>query len=194
MFNTQFEHFIYRRVKSPRKQDVQEIHSIFSEESLEKGFLFKERDTIIKNLGFLVGGSVRSYFVNEKGDEITEEILQENNFISDIISVRTAEKSPVIIEALENSVVLIAPMNRVWDLLDRNLTFNILIREYIGDRSMELVKRHQLFLNGTSKERYRYLIQSNPALLEKFPLKYIASMIGVTPTQLSRIRNDKGNF
>jgi hypothetical protein len=81
-------------------------------------------------------------------------------------------------------------MDDVWNLINRNLTFNILIREYIGDRSMELVKRNLLFLNGTAKERYEYLLSTNPSLLKKYPLKFIASMIGVTQTQLSRIRKE----
>lgn len=186
-----FEDFIYQRIKKPRDHEVEEILSIFSEKIYDKGALFKERDTVIKNLGFLEAGSARSYFINEKGDEITDEILQKNNFLSDIISVRTDEKSPIIIEILEKSILQVAPMDKVWDLLDRNVTFNILIREYIGDRSMELLKRYLLFLNGTAKERYQYLLASNPSLYKNYPLRFIASMIGVTPTQLSRIRKNK---
>lgn len=187
----QLNDFIYRRVKNANGSDVEEILAVFSEQEFGKGDLFKIHDTIVDKLGFLIRGSARSYFVNEKGDEITDGILQEQNFLSDIISVRTDEKSPIIIELLEFSVVLVAPMDQVKGLLERNLTFNILIREYIGDRAMELVRRHLMFLNGTAKERYHYLIASNPSLLKKFPLRYIASMIGVTQTQLSRIRSER---
>lgn len=186
-----FEDFIHRRVKKPSSQEVQEILSIFFEKKLDKGAIFKEGYTVIKKLGFLVNGSARTYFTNDKGDEITDEIVQKNNFLSDIISVRTGEKSPIVIEILEQSTVLVANMDRVWFLLDRNVTFNILIREYIGDRAMVLLKRHFMFLNGTAKERYQYILETNPEILQKFPLKYVASMIGVTPTQLSRIRKEK---
>jgi hypothetical protein len=187
----QLEDFIYQRVKKPKDHEVQEVSSVFNEMLCEKGTLFKKRDTIIQELGFLVNGSARSYFINAKGDEITDQIVEKNNFLSDIISVRTGAKSPVIIEFLESSSVLSAPMDKVWVLFEHNITFNILIREYLGDRAMELMKRHLMFLNGTAKERYQYLLATNPSLLEKFPLKYVASMIGVTPTQLSRIRNEK---
>ncbi len=187
----QFIDFIYYRVKKAKEHEVQEILSIFTEKKFKKRALFKEGHTVIKKLGFLVEGSARSYFLNEKGDEITNEILQENDFLSDIISVRTDEKSPIVIEFLEKSTVLVAPMDKVWHLLDQNVTFNILIREYIGDQAMELVKRHLMFLNGTSTERYKYILETNPEILQKFPLKFVASMIGVTQTQLSRIRNEK---
>lgn len=55
---------------------------------------------------------------------------------------------------------------------------------------MELLKRHLIFLNETAKERDQYLLGTNPEILKKFPLKYVASMIGVTQTQLSRIRKE----
>lgn len=186
-----FEEFILERVKTAKEDEVKEILSIFNEQLYNKGALFKEQDTVIQNLGFLISGSGRSYIINEKGDEITDEVLQSKNFLSDIISIRTNEKSPIIIEILEKSSLLVAPMDNVWELLTHNVIFNILIREYMGDRAMQLVKRHFLFLNGTARQRYEYLIATNPSLLKKFPLRFIASMIGVTPTQLSRIRNKK---
>ncbi len=186
-----FEEFIYARLKTPREDEVKEILSIFNDQSYKKGALFKVQDTVIQNLGFLATGSARSYFINEKGDEITDEVLQAKNFLSDIISIRTNEKSPTIIEILEKSSLLVAPMDKVRELLTHNVTFNILIREYMGDRAMHLVKHHLLFLNGTAKQRYEYLIATNPSLFKKFPLRFIASMIGITPTQLSRIRNKK---
>jgi hypothetical protein len=105
IMKNQFEDFIYQRVRKPRGHEVQEILSIFSEKKFDKGALFKEGDTVIKKLGFLVDGSARTYFINDKGDEITDEIVQKNNFLSDIISVRTEEKSPIIIEILEKSIV-----------------------------------------------------------------------------------------
>lgn len=185
-----FEEFIFNRIRKPNAAEVEDILSFFRESTFDKGDRFKDGDTRIDKLGFLVNGSARSYFINEKGNEITDQILQKNNFLSDIISVRTGEPSPIIVEILEKSAVLTAHMDDVWNLLNRNLTFNILIREYIGDRSMELVKRNLLFLNGTAKERYEYLLSTNPSLLNKYPLKFIATMIGVTQTQLSRIRKE----
>jgi CRP-like cAMP-binding protein len=187
----QFEEFIFQTAKAARDNEVQEILSIFSEKRFDKGALFKKQDTIIQELGFLVDGSARSYFINENREEITDEVLQKKHFLTDIISIRSFKKSQIIIELLEESNVLAAPMDQVRDLLNNNITFNILVREYMGHRAMGLLKRHLMFLTGTAKERYQYLITTNPSLLEKFPLKYIASMIGVTPTQLSRIRSKK---
>ncbi len=50
----QFKNFIYRRVKTLKELEVEEIVAIFSEIKFKKGKIFKERDTIIKRLGFPV--------------------------------------------------------------------------------------------------------------------------------------------
>jgi CRP-like cAMP-binding protein len=46
----------------------------------------------------------------------------------------------------------------------------------------------QVAINGTAKERYLALIEKRPEILERVPLKTIASYIGVTPTHLSRLK------
>ena len=185
------ENFIRSRVKSLNKREVQEILDIFHEKEFKKGELFKKRDTRSEEVCFIIKGATRTYQINNKGEEVTIFITQENNFETDLVSIRTKEKTPIIIEFLADSLTLVAPVVKFTALLQRNLTFNLLLREYSEDRTVELGKRHVMFLNGTAKERYQDIIKNNPGLLKKFPLRYIASIIGVTPTQLSRIRNAK---
>lgn len=158
-----FKDFIYQRVRTAKALEVEELLSVFNESLYSEGTVFEERNTVIKNPGFLANGSARSYFINEKGDEITDEVLQSNNFLSDITSIRSNKKSSVIIEVLEESSLLVARMDDVWNMLNHNVTFNILIREYMGDRAVKLVNLHLLFLNGTAKQRYDYLVATNPS-------------------------------
>ena len=42
----------------------------------------------------------------------------------------------------------------------------------------------------TGEERYQFLQSQNPDLFNQVPLKYLASMMGMTPESLSRIRKD----
>ena len=41
----------------------------------------------------------------------------------------------------------------------------------------------------TAKERYRFISESNPEVLQRAPLGHIASYLGITPETLSRIRS-----
>jgi len=187
----QLEHFIRTSVKNHNEEEINAILDIFSERKFLKGEHFKHRHTICKNLGFITSGSTRSFMVKENGEEVTASIIQQDNFIAEVISIRTNKKTPFAIEFLEDSTVLVTPISTFRKLLEHNLTFNILMREYIADQAVEMGKRHFLFLTGTAKERYQFFLEHHPVLLKKFPLRLIASMIGITPTQLSRIRNKK---
>ena len=185
------EALIRSMVKQPAEQEVQEILAIFKERHYQKGEVFKQSHTISQELGFIVSGSARSYVVKRNGDEITGEVNLSGKFITDLISTRTQEQTPIIIECLEDSTLLVASIESMQALLETNLAFNIMLREYVADGAVEVGKRLILFLTGTARERYEFMLQHHPGLLEKFPLRLIASLIGITPTQLSRIRNQK---
>ena len=40
----------------------------------------------------------------------------------------------------------------------------------------------------SAEERYEQLLQTRPKLIQKTPLKYIASFLGITDSTLSRVR------
>jgi ribosomal protein L10 len=43
-------------------------------------------------------------------------------------------------------------------------------------------------LSNTAEERYRQFTETYPTLVQRLPLKLIASFIGITPEYLSEIR------
>jgi ribosomal protein L10 len=65
------------------------------------------------------------------------------------------------------------------------------VRKHQKEQLLEMANSQYLFLTGTAKERYQFILENKPELLKNFPLRFIASMIGITPTQLSRVRNKK---
>lgn len=187
----QLEYFIRLKLKHPIEEEIKAILEIFQLKTFAKGDVFKDAGKVCKNLGFLIEGSVRHYAIKNNGKEITGRIVQKNNFVTDLISIRTREKTPMIIAFLEPSTMLVTSKDAVDELLEVNLTFNRLIREHMADSVVELGKLYLLFLTGTAKERYQFVLENNPSLLKNIPLQFIATMIGITPTQLSRIRNKK---
>jgi len=56
------------------------------------------------------------------------------------------------------------------------------------DQFLKKTERELSLLNDTAEQRYLRLFSEQPKLIEKIPLKYIASYIGITPQALSRIR------
>jgi len=185
------ENFIKEKVKQPKQAEIDELLAVFEAQTFQKGTFFKEPFTISKDFGFLVKGAVRLVVFKDNGEEVTARLLQENSFIVDVFSIRNKQATPLGLECLEEVSMLVAPLEKIYALLETNLALNIVMREYITERATEMGENYLLFITGSAKERYQFILENNPNLLKKFPLRFIASMIGITPTQLSRIRNKK---
>jgi CRP-like cAMP-binding protein len=183
--------FILGQVKYPNESEINEILDLFEEKHFKKGEFFKKPHTTGKHLAFLSKGAVRTIIFKENGEEITACIREDNSFITDPFRLDGKDNSPLGIECLEDLTLLVAPIDKALNLLDTNLMFNIVIRQHIRDQMLIIGQRQLLFLTGTAKERYQYILENNPSLLKKVPLRFIASLIGITPTQLSRVRNKK---
>ncbi|MEM1119101.1 MAG: hypothetical protein AAGJ18_01550 [Bacteroidota bacterium] len=183
--------YIRLALKNPKEEDIQPILDIFEVKNFLKEDHFKLYHTEGTEVGFLLSGSARISVAKGSGEKVTGNIVYKHQFIADFISMRTEGKTPLAIDFLEPSIVLVAPIQAVNKLLETNLTFNRFIREYIMDNIAEFMKLYMYFIVGTAKDRYEYILGNNPELLKNIPLHFIAEMIGVTPTQLSRIRNKK---
>ncbi len=187
----QLEYWIKAGLTNPDEREIKSIIDVFELKEYGKDEYFKREDQLCDKLGFIIDGSFRHYAVKRNGDEVTGRISKKNDFVTDIISVRTKSLTPITIKANESSQVLVAPIADINNLLESNLTLNRVLREYMAENIVEMGKMRILFLIGTAKERYQLMLENNPDLLKNVPLRFIASMIGITPTQLSRIRNKK---
>ena len=133
----------------------------------------------------------------DNGEEITGNIVQDSAFIADVFRLGKApgnqEEIPsnLGIICMEDLTLLITSVDVFTRTLERNLVMNIVIRKFMSKRLFEITQRQISFLSGGAKERYKFILEQNPNLLKNWPLRFIASMIGITPTQLSRIRGEK---
>ena len=73
-------------------------------------------------------------------------------------------------------------------LYDKSTKFERVGRMILEYYIAFLQQRITSYLLDTPEERYRTLVNETPDLLNRVPLQYIASYIGVTPVSLSRIR------
>ena len=172
-----------------KKDELKLICEIFNPKTQLKGDIIKKSDKQIPVINFLTSGSVRFYVMSKKGEEITYRIVDYPTFVDDKL-FRDFKNMPMMtIECIENCSILQASSVDFKKLLDSNLTLNIFLRNMMMEQVADFLNTALSFLLEESGGRYELLVKKYPQYLKKHPLKYIASMIGVTPTQLSRIRN-----
>lgn len=187
----QLRQYILDLVKSPKADEIDEVLNVFEEKTFAKGDYFKEPYKTGTQIAFLPEGAVRIFIFKENGDEATIRIREKNAFLMDFGQLTNEETSAMGIECLEEQVLLLAKISDFNKLLETNLALNVVVRKHMKEQITVIGKQQMLFIKGSAKERYQFILDQQPSLLKKFPLRFIASMIGITPTQLSRVRNQK---
>ena len=143
----------------------------------------------IANYGYFVrSGCLKSYTVDSSGKEHILQFAPEAWMISDIDSFTNMIPSIVYIEAIEDSTVSLISRSDFGDL--SGLTKEALIELAVKSRNNMIATNKRILglLSSTSEQRYITFTETYPTLVQRLPLKLIASYIGVTPEYLSDIR------
>ena len=94
------------------------------------------------------------------------------------------------IHALTNVELLIIRRNQYYELMDSSINW-LKFSRFVAEQSyIEMENRLLTLQMETAKKRYEDLLEFNPDYLQKVPLKYLASFLGITQRHLSRLRKD----
>ena len=162
--------------------------SLFSPKKLRKRQYILQQEDICKNLVFVEKGMLRSYNVDEKGNEHILQFAPEGWWISDIYSFLTAEPSVYNIDALEDSELLLISNSALEQLYEQVPKFERYFRILTQANMIAMQRRLTSTLSSTTEEKYLRLLSAYPDLISRVPQHMIASYLGLTPETLSRVR------
>ena len=152
-------------------------------------FLLREQ-SIADYIYFIQKGVARIYYY-KNGKEITEWIALDQQFFLSITSFFERTPSHLIIQTIEPSEVYGIHYNDFMTLADKYHDIERFLRKMIT-RSLILSQvRMDSIQFETAQQRYEGLVKNLPNILQRVPLSYIASFLGVTLETLSRIRSQK---
>ena len=167
--------------------------NFFSSKLVQKVFtkksLLLDIGSIENHISFIEKGIVRLLIPKEDEEkEITFGFCFINEFVSAYDSFLTQLPSTYQVEALTDVTIWSISYADLQDVYNKTRIGNLIGR--LSSERLFLIKskREQSLLNESAEQRYLNLFTERPNLIQKIPLKYIASYIGVTPQALSRIR------
>lgn len=175
----------------PLSEEIMEFMSSRTTfKKVSKGkFLLKPGD-FCKDYYYIHKGILRSYIKYEE-KEITIWINPEGEITTSIRSIAGSRLSDEFIQVIENAELVIIPFDVMRELYDTfpemNRVGRMLLEEYYA-ASEERVYIARL---PNAQARYQHFINSRPELLNRIPLKYVASYLGITLETLSRLRAKK---
>ncbi|MFA6946022.1 MAG: Crp/Fnr family transcriptional regulator [Pedobacter sp.] len=186
MFEVLFTKLEEKIKLSESEKDI--CRSLFSPKKLRKRQYILQQDDICKNLIFVEKGILRSYSVDEKGNEHIIQFAPEGWWISDIYSFLTGDPSVYNIDAIEDSELLLITNSALEQLYERVPKFERYFRLLSQSNMVAMQRRLTSTLSSTAEEKYLRLIAAYPNLVSRVPQHMIASYLGLTPETLSRIR------
>jgi len=170
---------------------VREISQYFVEETVGKGEFFLGNGQRADRLSFIASGIFR-VFAQTESREVTQWIGAEGYFITDLSSFLFDQPSRWQIQALTDAKVLSlykSDYQRFESLLPQ---WNVVEKRFIAKCFMVLESRVFDFISLSAEERYLQYFEQHKAFFNQVPLQFIASVLGMTPETLSRIRSKVG--
>ncbi|WP_319379754.1 Crp/Fnr family transcriptional regulator [Thiomicrorhabdus sp.] len=142
-----------------------------------------------KSFAYVHRGLVRCFSQDEKGNEYNKNFFDEGKFPGAMSSLLTSNPSLLTFQTIERTQLIEIDFAAYRQLLFasddlKRFQIHYLEKNWLlakDAREIELVQEE-------ATERYLRFISQYPQLAERLPQYHIASHLGITPTQLSRIR------
>lgn len=164
------------------------LEIIFSTKVLRKGAFLAEQGRIERSFAFIESGLLRAFYTDNGGYEYNKTFFLENEFVGAYSSLVTGKVNQINIQAMEDSVLLVANYSDLLALYDRFPKMEKMGRLLAEQYFVEKERREIELVLLNAEERYQMFRKEYTGLENRIPQYYIASYLGITPTQLSRIR------
>lgn len=170
------------------EEEIEFCKTIFIPKKLRKRQYLLQEGDVCKYTAFVVKGLLRTFTVDEKGNEPILQFSMEEWWIADLFSFITGEPSIYNIEALEDCELLVIT-EPSWQLLLEKIPalerfFRILIQNNLIATQRRLIGT----MTETAEEKYLKLLDEAPSCMQRVPQHMIASYLGISRETLSRIR------
>lgn len=149
-----------------------------------------EAGDICNWIAFVTSGILRNFYISSKDEEVTYCLTFPNHFITAYSSFITQEKTFENIHAITDAEVLIIKRNHYAELIESSSNWLKFSNIFAGQSYLLMENRLLALQMESAEKRYHDLLKHQPDYLQKVPLKYLASYLGITQRHLSRLRKN----
>ncbi len=166
---------------------MDDILSVFETKEIAKGDYFLKSGNTCRQMAFIESGYMRMYNIVE-GKEITFWIGSEGKFITSLSSFIFESNNNWNIQAVTDCKLHVIGRENHFKLSQTQPKWLEFDNRLLAHSFALLEKSMFSQLHTTAKQRFHNLLSEEPHLFKNVPLQYIASMLGIAPESLSRLR------
>lgn len=164
----------------------------FMHHSYQTGEHIIEAGERVSQIGFMVSGLARYYYLTREGKEYNKAFAQPGQPLTSIIALVTGQPSPFFIQALTPCECLFLAYEKLVLLCDQHPEWASLGRHLLEQLAIKKERREADFLLLSAQERYEKFLVEYREIADSLPNYHIASYLGLTEVGLSRIRRRLG--
>ncbi len=172
-------------------ESLNQFNINFKKKTFEKNEEIKPPLTTEHNLYIITRGSA-GIFLWTNENPVCVDLCFEGDFFGDYMSFLTRQPSPLYTVCFEKTEMLYITHTDYVNLLENSEEGKKLARMAAENLFIHKQAQQIDILTKTAEERYKSLLEKQPHIIQRVPLKHIASYLGINPVSLSRIR--KKNF
>ncbi len=167
------------------------IESIIKFQELEKDEILLRNGQIAKNIHFVCKGALRAYVTDYDGNIYNKNIFLETDFAGSTVSYLLSTPSNFTLQALENTILISLNYKKYRQFIDDNIDLKNFYIAYLENNwVIEKEQREVSLVMENATDRYLKLLSKHSNIDQRIQQLHLASHLGITPTQLSRIRKD----
>jgi CRP/FNR family transcriptional regulator, anaerobic regulatory protein len=137
---------------------------------------------------FIYKGLIRAFCEDEDKQAITIWFMHENKFAYSLKSYVTDGQSNISIQAIEDCTVIVFKKEIMEYAFANYLEANSIFRKFANHTMQELEETAILLQSKSAIGRYQKLLDTKSWVIQRAPLGYVASYLGITQSTLSRMR------
>ena len=162
--------------------------ALLRERSYQKGESLVNEGQVPRKVAFVADGLFFQYYAAENGETVIKYFFPEGRLAASVTAMLTERPSLFTITAIENSTVLEYDFFVFKKLFTDHPDIALFYIKYLEQHW--IIEKEPLeisFRADTAKTKYQEFLNTYPQLVTRLKKHHIASFLGITPTQLSRI-------
>ncbi|NJX15557.1 Crp/Fnr family transcriptional regulator [Tamlana crocina] len=169
-----------------------ELENISEFKRVEAGTQIVKLNEVPTKVYLLLSGVIRCYLSTESGKEYNKSFYFPTSFMGALTALVKKQPSRFVFESISECELYEVDYLQLMELYKKNTTLKVFYSRVLEMVYMQYEKRLVDLISLDATQRYLELRKQNPNIDRLISQYHIASYLGITPVQLSRIRKKIG--
>ncbi|BAP32699.1 cyclic nucleotide binding regulatory protein [Chryseobacterium sp. StRB126] len=183
-------HNFFRSFELFSENEIEEFLKLFEIRKVSKNEYFIQEGEKCREVAFIKSGIFRSFYLADDGKDMTYCFRFPNTMMAAYSSFISGCLSKENMQAITDSELLILKKEKMDVLIQDDHNWTKFLKMIAEQEYLELENRFFQLQRDNATQRYATLLKNYPDYIQKIPLQYLASYLGITQRHLSRIRKE----